>query len=319
MSSAEPTHHATNHSPSPSWSGGKGGEAVLSILIPVFDYDCTQLVADFLRKGKEEAVPLELILGDDHSERADTLAMLAELNQLPGVRVLRSDERLGRARNRNRMAKAARGEWLLFVDCDAAMPEAFSLKSYIEAGEKASVVCGGLRHPDVNPCPAAMLRYKYEREADQRRAAIFRRQQPYAQLSTFSLLVRRSVFLDIRFDDACTEYGYEDTLFGAELQRRNIPVLHIDNPLLHMGLEPNAVFLRKTETAMRTLRHIEDKMQGHSRLLATAERLRRLHLVLLVRLGWRCTRRLLRANLLSAHPSLFVFHAYKLGYFLCLK
>lgn len=319
MSSAEPTHHATNHSPSPSWRGGKGGEAVLSILIPVFDYDCAQLVADFLRKGEEEGVSLEIILGDDHSERTDTLAVLERLSRLPGVRVLRSNERLGRARNRNRMAEAARGEWLLFVDCDAAVPEAFSLKAYIEAGEQAPVVCGGLRHPDVNPCPAATLRYKYEREADQRRAAIFRQEQPYAQLSTFSLLVRRSVFMDIRFDDACTEYGYEDTLFGAELQRRNIPVLHIDNHLLHMGLEPNAVFLSKTETAMRTLRRIEDKMQGHSRLLATVDKLRRLHLVPLVQLGWPCTRRLLRANLLSAHPSLFVFHAYKLGYFLCQK
>lgn len=289
----------------------------LSILVPVVDYDCSQLVSDLLRKGDEEGVSLEILLGDDHSQLAATQAMLVALGQLPGVRVLGSGVRLGRARNRNRLAEVAKGEWLLFMDCDAAVPEAFSLRTYVDAGSRAPVVCGGLRHPSENPCPEATLRYKYEREADQRRAAVFRSEHPYAQLSTFNLLVRRNVFMDIRFDESIVEYGYEDTLFGVELQRRGIPVLHIDNPVLHMGLEPNAVFLRKTETSLRTLRRIEGKMQGHSRLLATVAKLRSLHLVSLVRLAWRCTHRLLRANLLSAHPSLFIFHAYKLGCYLC--
>ena len=268
---------------------------LLSILIPCFHYDCTQLVADLRGKGEAEGIPLEILVGDD------TLT------------------RLGRARNRNRLARAAQGEWLLFIDCDAAVPADFSLRAYLQGGEGASVVCGGLRHPSVNPCPEATLRYKYERAADRRRAAVFRQKQPYARLSTFSLLVQRDLFLSIGFDEDCVDYGYEDTLFGAELQRRAIPIAHIDNPLLHMGLEPNAEFLAKTETALRSLRHLQAKLTGHSRLLVVAGRLRRLHLAPLVRLGWRCLRSPMRANLLSPHPSLLVFQAYKLGYFLCLR
>lgn len=291
----------------------------LSILVPVVDYDCAQLVSDLLRKGDEEGVSLEILLGDDHSQQAATQAMLVALGQLPGVRVLGSGARLGRARNRNRLAEAAKGEWLLFVDCDAAVPEAFSLRAYVDAGSRAPVVCGGLRHPSENPCPEATLRYKYEREADQRRAAVFRSEHPYAQLSTFSLLVKREVFMSIRFDEACQEYGYEDTLFGVELHRHAIPLLHIDNPLLHMGMEPNALFLAKTETSLRTLQRLEPRLVGHSRLLATVGKLRRLHLCGPVRLGWRIFHKQLRSDLLGKHPSLFVFSLYKLGYFLCLK
>ena len=267
----------------------------LSILIPCFDYDCSGLVADLQRKGDEEGISLEIIVGDD------TLT------------------RLGRARNCNRLAEQASGEWLLIVDCDAAMPPAFSLRKYVEAGRQAPVVCGGLYHPDVNPCPEATLRFKYERKADLRRAARFRQEHPYAQLSTFSLLVRRETFLAIRFDEACVEYGYEDTLFGAELVRRGIPIMHIDNPLIHTGLEPNAIFLAKTETAMRTLHRLEQKLRGHSHLLSAVDRLQRLHLCGLIRCCWRLFRKPMRANLLGKHPSLFFFSVYKLGFFLCLR
>lgn len=291
----------------------------LSVLIPVLDYDCEQLVVDIGRKGNEEGIPTEILLGDDHSVRPDTHAMLARLSQIEGVRVLYTDKHLGRALNRNRLAGEARGEWLLFVDCDAQVPPAFSLRAYLEASRQADVVCGGLRHPETNPCPEATLRYKYECEADRRRPARFRNGHPWGQLSTFSLLIRRSVFLDIRFDEQCVHYGYEDTLFGAELHRRGIPVLHIDDPLLHMGLEPNPVFLAKTETSLRTLHSLQDKLHGHSRLLATVERLRRMHLTRPARLAWQFLRKPLRANLLGRRPSLFLFSVYKLGYYLCLR
>ena len=201
----------------------------LSILIPTYNYDARILVLAMLQRLTDEGVDGEVVVGDDASTAPMT--WLDEVAALPHVRLLRSDTNLGRARNLNRMAEAAQGEWLLITDCDARMEDDFSLRAYLAATAQVPVVCGGLRHPQVNPCPEATLRYKYEREADTRRSAAIRKQHPYHQLSTFNLLIKREVFLSVRFDDACTEYGYEDTLFGAELEQRGIAIEHIDNQI----------------------------------------------------------------------------------------
>lgn len=300
----------------------------LSILIPVHDYDASQLVIDFLHISQREGVEAEIIVADDASSTdIRTIGLYPEDEH---ITYLRFDTNQGRARIRNLLAEVARAPFLLFVDCDAAIPQTFSLRAYLKPLEPleplkplaldsvASVICGGLRHPDVNPNPAATLRYKYERAADRHRSAAIRSQRPYAQLTFFSLLIRRDLFLDIRLDEACTDYGYEDTLFGVELQRRAVPILHIDNPLIHLGLESNATFLTKTETALHTLQHLAPQLQTGSRLLQTVHRLHRLHLAGPVRILYRLTRPLLRRNLLSRHPLLPLFSFYKLGYYLSL-
>ena len=144
----------------------------LSILIPTFNYDARALVSSMLYLLSAEGIEGEVVVGDDAST-AD-MVWLDDIAVSPRVRVLRSSYNLGRARNRNRLAEAAHGEWLLIVDCDACVEDDFSLRAYLEAGQQAPVVCGGLRHPEENPTPEATLRYRYEREADKRRKAAIR-------------------------------------------------------------------------------------------------------------------------------------------------
>lgn len=288
----------------------------LSILIPTYKDDCSQLVHDLHQLAEREHVPAEILVGVDGSDDESLIAKLLELESPGVVRVLLNRENMGRARIRNFLADQAEGQQLLFVDADAAVPDDFSLATYMDAAEKAPVVCGGLRHPEVNPCPEATLRYKYERKADFLRSAADRNKEPYNRLSTFSLLVSKDTFLSIGFDPSCTDYGYEDTLFGAELERRGISILHIDNNLIHMGLEPNEVFLQKTETALTTLHHLAPRLQSYSSLLVTASRLGKWHLTAIFKGIYKLFRPLLRRNLLSSRPSLTLFNIYKLGYYL---
>jgi len=289
----------------------------LSVLIPTYNYNARELVTSMLQRINSEGIEGEVVVSDDAS--IVPMEWLDEIALLPQVRVLRSPTNLGRARNLNRLAEAAQGEWLLITDCDARMEDDFSLQTYLEVGKRAPVVCGGLRHPEINPCPEATLRYAYEREADKRRSAATRMQHPYHQLSTFNLLVDRATFLKIRFDEACTEYGYEDTLFGADLESHEIAILHIDNPLVHEGMEPNDAYLKKTETALHTLHQLDKKMQGHSTLLDTANKLRKWHLQGFVAFLFSLFRGPLRKNLLGKRPNLTAFKLYKLGYFMTLK
>ena len=286
----------------------------LSVLIPTFDYDARRLVADLQSLAVREGVEAEILVGDDASPSG--AAWLTAVESLPAVRVIRYANNAGRAAHRNRMAEEAQGQWLLFVDCDAKVEADFSLKNYLVAAAQAPVVCGGLRTPAVNPNPEATLRYAYERAADRHRSATERRLKPYAHLSTFNLLVRRDVFLQVLFDEQCKDYGYEDALFGVELQRRHIPIAHIDNALLHMGLEPNDVYLAKSETALRTLKGLQGRMGGHSAVETAANRLRRWHLSGAVRLFYKLFHRPMRRNLLGPRPCLTLFKLYKLGYYL---
>lgn len=289
----------------------------LSVLIPIYNYDASVLVTSLLHLAEAEGIDAEIIVADDAS--STLTEWLQNIEAEENVRVLRTDMNIGRARNRNRMAEAARGEWLLFTDCDAQVERDFSFRRYLQASSSAIVVSGGLRHPNQNPDPDATLRYAYEKQADRHRSAEERSRQPYAQFTPFNLFIQRELFLSIRFDESCREYGYEDVLFSVELKKRDIPILHIDNPLVHIGLEPNDVFLEKSETALRTLHSQRLRMDGLARIENIAKRLRSFHLAGLTRSFFHLFQNTMKQNLLGNHPNLTIFALYKLGYYLSLE
>ena len=157
-------------------------------------------------------------------------------------------------------------------------------------------------------------------DADAKHSADQRSEFPHHHITTFNLLVRRDVFLKIRFDEQCDKYGYEDTMFGLELDRHRIAVLHIEDPLIHKGLDTNSEFLEKTEIAMRSLHKISNRMPSDGNgIVRMARYLNEIKMAWAVRLLYKLLRRPIRANLLGRHPLLPLFQFYKLGYYLCLK
>jgi len=291
----------------------------LSVLIPTYNYDCSRLVQQLLEQLPKNG-EAEVIVGDDCSTEP--------LGSLSGCRIYRPDHNLGRAAIRNALAREAKGEWLLFIDADAEVRSATFIADYLDAIKRPesetergtepstyNVICGGTGNLPRCPRPAARLRYEYEVAAEKRLTLSQRQRSPYAQFTTFNFLIRRSLFLSIGFDEHLREYGHEDTFFGLELKRRGISILHIDNKLTHLGLEDADVYLTKTETALRTLAAMDIEQQKNVRVSALALRLKRLHLLGLVRAFFRMSKPLLRANLLGKHPSIQLFALYKLGYF----
>lgn len=276
----------------------------LSILIPTYNYDCSHLVHQLQEQLPEDA---EIIVGDDCSTEP--------FKELSGCRVIRPEHNLGRSAIRNALAREAIGEWLLFIDTDAEVRSSTFLQDYLNATKKAQVVCGGTGNLPKCPFPAAKLRYDYEVQTEKRLTLSHRQANPYAQFTTFNFLILRSLFLSICFDESLKEYGHEDTFFGLELKRRGIPILHIDNKLTHLGLEPAGEYLSKTETALRTLATMDIEQQYNVRVSTMALRLKRCHLLGLVRFVFKISKPFLRANLLGNHPQQILFSLYKLGYF----
>lgn len=279
----------------------------LSILIPSYNYDCTQLVLQLLEQLPEDA---EIIVGDDCSE-TDVLSPMAD----DRVRVFRPEHNLGRASIRNRLAEEAKGEWLLFIDADAGVRSPHFISDYLTASEQANVVCGGTGNLPECPRPAARLRYDYEVKGEKRLTLSHRQSHPYAQFRTFNFLILRSLFLSICFDGNLKEYGHEDTLFGIELKKRGITILHIDNKLINLDYEDADVFMEKTETSLRVLASMPIELKQNARISALAIRLNKWHLLGVVRVAFSLFKSLLLRNLLGKHPSQVMFSFYKLGFY----
>lgn len=284
---------------------------MLSVLIPNRNYDCRRLAEALLHEAEERSLACEIIVGEDGSS-PEWLALNAPLAENPRCRIISTPQNIGRAKIRNMLAQKAEGSRLLFIDSDAVVERDDFLTTYIEALKTNDVVCGGLYHADRLPAEDCTLRYRYEKQADKKRSAAERNKAPHDRFATFSFAIDRKLFLSIGFDEGITQYGYEDTLFGHELRRRGVPVLHIDNPLLHSGIENNAVYLQKVEKSIETLSFIKERL-NETPLLRCFGRLQRMHLTGVTAAVWRLLRPLLRRNLLGRHPSLTLLNIHKLG------
>ena len=290
---------------------------MLSILIPVKNFDSHLLIKELHAQGEALGIPFEILVAEDGTESG-----LLHLNHiadiLPNCRRIVNNCNIGRAGIRNQLASEAQYTNLIFIDCDAVVEKKDFLASYHTALEKQEVVCGGLYHAAKQPNEQCSLRYRYEKSADKTRCAAIRSKVPYDKFTSFNFAIKKETFTSILFDTSITKYGYEDVLFGKELERRGVEILHIENRLLHCGLEDNATFLAKTEQSLVTLFEIREKV-GHTPLLNIANKLSRFHLTRLFMKYWHYRRNSYRKNLLGKSPSLLKFNIYKLGYYLSIS
>ena len=287
----------------------------LSILIPVYNWDCSQLISDLHHQGLGLGVPYEIVIADDCStDRLILVKNRENAERLENCRYFALEHNMGRAAIRNFLADNARYDKLLFMDCDAAVRDTKFLKRYADAADKAQVVCGGAIHSDELPQKGVELRWVYEKNADKERSAEFRSRNPYARFTPFSFLIERDLFMQIRFDESYAGYGYEDVQFGRELEKRGVSILHIDNPLVHLGLETSDVYLEKTRQAVRNAFEHREMIGGSSLLLTHYNRVVRFRMRWLFRLVWKLFGNKMEKNLLGSNPSLRVFSLYKLCY-----
>lgn len=292
---------------------------MLSILIPCFNWDCSKLVADLYRQCVFCCSQFEIIVCDDYSSDKDTINSNSKIENLAGCSFIRLEKNIGRAAIRNLLAEKSHYDTLLFIDCDAEVRSNDFIEKYIQAGNKSSVVCGGLVHSDIQPAFGHELRYKYEKKADKKRSARYRRISPYSRFSTFSFMIKRDIFFEIGFDEQFVQYGYEDVLFGIRLKEKNITIEHIDNPLTHTGIETNEIFLKKAETAIKTLTGMHCKFNDDTTLLKWYTTADKMFLSGALNLIWIILNKQMQNNLTGRHPSLFVFSIYKLSLFAHLK
>ncbi len=222
----------------------------LSVLIPVFNWDIRPLVRRLLEQ-EGSAVPAEILVYDDGSSAA-----FRQKNAVVGswskVRYVELPDKLGRAGIRNLLAREARGAYLLFLDGDALPPDRFFLQRYLAKAEPDALLCGGTAYASEPPEPEGYLRWLYGRKREQKPAHV-RNAAPCLHFHTFNFLLPRHIALENPFNERLKQYGYEDTFFAYELKKQGIIIKHINNPAIHLGLDPPAVFLKKIRQSIENL------------------------------------------------------------------
>lgn len=294
--------------------------AGLSILIPVFNHDVKTLVTSLLAQASDWRGEVEICLLDDNSTESYRQLNRALAPQL-GVRYEELLANVGRAAIRNQLAAMAMHPWLLLLDNDSLLPDGQFLARYAQAlDEKPGAVLfvGGTSYLPTPPAdPDLRLRWHYGRAREMRPAAA-RQRDPGGQLSINNALVWEGLLRYFPLDERLSGYGHEDTRFGLELARAGAAVRHIDNPVLHDGLEPATMFLEKSHQAVRNLAQVlrTDGLGAETRLARAARRLRRVGLAGLAGAILGVLEPVLRRHLLSARPSLRALDALKLCWLL---
>lgn len=293
---------------------------MLSILIPVYNFNIVPLVTELHDQATKASIPFEIIVLDDCSSE-----LLRHQNKdvvnLPGVRFHELDKNIGRARIRNRLAEMAVYSTLLFLDCDSEVPTKNYIINYLPFCDRLLVVCGGrLYRPDPPDEHEFLLRWLYGIRREQLSDAV-RSENPYRSFMTNNFLIPRETILQIQFDESIIHYGHEDTLFGLELKKRGVKVMHIQNPLLHIGLEISWEFIRKTSEGVENLFMLlqNGKIDRNDiqdiRVLKVHEIMRKLRLAGLYQSLYDFIASPVMRNLLGSNPNLFAFDLYKLSLF----
>jgi glycosyltransferase involved in cell wall biosynthesis len=294
--------------------------AGLSVLIPVFNRDVAVLVNSLLVQAGAWPGPVEICLLDDKSTD-DYRQLNRRLAGQAGVAYGELPANVGRAAIRNKLVDSALHERLLLLDNDSLLPDGQFIARYAQAIGTlpvAGLVIGGTAYEATPPAnPALRLRWHYGRIREMRPATV-RQRDPGGQLTINNALVAKELLQRFPLDERLSGYGHEDTSFGLALARAGVTVRHLDNPVLHDGLEPAGVFLEKSRQAVRNLAQVlrTDGLGADTRLARAATRLRRLGLAGAAGAALVALAPALRRNLLSAHPSLRALDMLKLGWLL---
>jgi glycosyltransferase involved in cell wall biosynthesis len=297
---------------------------MLSINIPVYNIEVHDLVLQLVKQAQTEAIDFEIRIYDDGSAEA-MKNRNRQLAGTPHILYLEMEHNLGRAAIRNRMGFDAKGTYLLFIDADSKLISRNYLKKYVEHASPGIVLCGGTAYSSEKPAGEKMLRWIYGRKREAI-PAIERTSRKGFIITSNNFLIDRELFKEIHFREIPGPYGHEDTLLGYDLFSAGIMPQHIDNPMEHTGLEDSKTFLTKTREAMENLHYISANTLAHApefqnqiNFLKQYRKVTGIIPPFLIRWTFRLFSSVIEKKLTGGNPRLFLFDAYKLGYFAQLK
>ena len=285
----------------------------LSILIPTFNYNVFLLVKTLHNQVEKSSIVYEILCFDDASTTLEPEN--EKINGLTNCCFKVLPKNIGRSAIRNLLAQSAKFENLLFLDADTLPVHENFISNYLRfINSEEKVVYGGIQYQKEKPKNEELLRWIY---GNSREALPFKKRQenPYLCLLTLNFLISKSIFNKVTFNENIPNLRHEDTLFSFNLSQKNIKIIHIDNPILHLGLENSKMFLYKSEQAVNNLKYLINNNlinKNYTSISRIYFRMKAMKLAFIIRLVFFMMQPTLKNNLLGNKPSLILFDIYRL-------
>lgn len=227
----------------------KAARPAVSVLIPFLRDDPAELLGLLDEEAASVDGAVEVVVLDDGTRDAALTARLTvqiKKMALP-VRMITLPANEGRSIGRNRLASAARGGSLLFLDSDMRPDHRRFLRDWSDlvAREDPAVAFGGFSLLQA-PTDACFAVHRAMAAKSECVSYTERAKQPEKYVYTSNLLVRRDVFEAEAFDPGFTGWGWEDVEWAMRVSRR-FRVVHLDNAATHMGLDTVVALAGKYE------------------------------------------------------------------------
>ena len=293
---------------------------MLSILIPTYNYDVTNLVVRLQQQTAASKIIFEIIIIDDASTDKSIVDRNSQINSIPNCRFIKRIENMGRTATRQELAQNAAYNLLLFLDADV-FPKYDNFISRFQLKDLDwDIQFGGITYEAEKPQLPEILRWKYG--TDRESLSLQEREKdPYLSVNSGAFLIKKDIFLKINSRLNYNLYGL-DNLFKQLLQNEKARVVHIDNPVYHLGLENTIAFIEKSKESVKTTVELEEKGLIESDLRPIQQaylRIKRLGLLSVFSFIMKRFKTIIEKNLKSGNPSLALFDLYRLQYYIELK
>ena len=214
---------------------------MLSICIPTFNTDCSELLDILAKQIAQLEETLEVLVYDDFS--TDYVCKNQEACERNGFLFFENQSNLGSISTRIKLAKKSSFNWLLFVDADMLPKTDEYIIQYTNfiTFNKADIAIGGCCYADeIKPFN---LRLKYGKNREEI-SAKKRQLNPYNSILFGNVLIKKKLFNEVFDDFNDMAYG-EDIYLSSFLKSLNKDVVHLPNETYHLGIENNREFLKK--------------------------------------------------------------------------
>ena len=288
---------------------------MLSVLIPTYNYNALPLVSEIHSQLTKAGIAFEIICLDDASKEMHVEN--DKINGLPNARYEILVANIGRSKIRNLLSKKANFNWLLYLDVDVFPKDENFIPNYLPyLDDEVKTVNGGILYQQEKPEKSRVFRWVYGKEREALPYNV-RAENPYLRFLTLNFLIHKSVFDKVTFNESLPNLRHEDTLFSYNLMEAKIPVIHINNPVYHLGLDVFENAIRKENESLHALKNLADNQllpADYLRISSAIAKIKKWKLSTIFVFLDRMFRNVLLKNLSGNHPFLPFFDLYRLGY-----
>ncbi|SEM18710.1 Glycosyltransferase involved in cell wall bisynthesis [Aquimarina amphilecti] len=287
---------------------------MLSILIPVYNYNIIPLVREVHQQISLCNVPFEILVFDDHSDHH--INENKSINDFSHSSFKRLPKNIGRSAIRNLLASEASYDFLLFIDAGTFPEQKNFIKIYLD-NLNHKVVTGGMTYLKQPPNKPYRLRWVYTKK---RESLSDRNKRSIVCSSNF--LIQKKLFKIVEFDESLEKYGCEDVVFFDAIVNENISIKHIDNSVIHDANDNAETFIIKTEQAIENLIFlINTNKLAYDRYKVSKlyYKMNKVKIDKIISFTFKISRNILKRNFNSSYPSILCYDFYRLGYFCLIK